>query len=113
MSMKRWMAVTENGDLINESDINWSLISEKVCKLVMYSDGQTITLPENMSYIQGKSACAAFSSGKVEVLSRYIGFRIGNKIVKVRVCENTNNISVEVEDDPNYISDTERSKDSD
>jgi len=106
--MKRWEAKGKNGDVITEDDINWDLVKDKVSSLQLVNDDQIIRLPNNAEYIQGKSASAFLGSGKVTIESRYIGFRLGNNIVKIRIDEKTNNINIEVEDDPNYISDPER-----
>ena len=101
--MKRWEATAKNGDKITEDDLNWDLVKDKVNTLSLNNNGQIITLPENMEYIQGKSACAPLGGGKVEILSRYIGIKVGNNIVKVRVDEKTNDISIEVTDEPNHL----------
>jgi hypothetical protein len=101
--MKRWEATAENGDEITEDDLNWELVKNKVNSLSLNNNGQIITLPKNMKYIQGKSARASVGGGKVEILSSYIGLKLGNNIVKVRVDEKTNNISIEVTDEPNNL----------
>ena len=95
--MKQWKATGLNSEEIKESDINWDLVKDKVSSLSLDNNGQLITLPENMKYIQGKSACANLGSNKVEICSRYIGFVLGNSIIKLRVDEKTNNISIEIE----------------
>jgi hypothetical protein len=59
-----------------------------------------------MEYVQGKTASAFLNSDKIKIESRYIGIVLGNNIVKVRVNEKTNDISIEVENDPNHISDS-------
>jgi putative transposon-encoded protein len=101
--MKRWEATGNNSDNINEDDINWDLVKDKVKSLQLNNNGQIIRLPDNMEYVQGKTASAFINSGKVQIESRYVGVKIGNNIVKIRVDERTNDISIEVEDDPNYI----------
>ena len=104
--MKQWKALGINSEEIHENDINWDLVKDKVSTLSLDNDGQIISLPDNMEYIQGKSACANFGSGKVEVLSRYIGFTLGSNTITIRVDEKTNNISVEVKDDTNHLLDS-------
>ena len=101
--MKRWEAKAKNGDKITEDDINWELVKEEVVSLSLNNNGQIITLPDNMQYIQGKSACAPIGKGKVEILSRYIGFTYGTILVKVRVDEKNNDISIEVTDESNNL----------
>jgi hypothetical protein len=105
--MKRWEAITKNGDDVTEDDLNWELVKDKVNSLSLNNNGQIVTLPDNMEYIQGKSACASLGGGKVEVLSRYIGIRLGNNIVKVRVNEKTNDISIEVTNESNNLHSSE------
>mgnify|MGYP000979854258 CR=1 FL=1 len=96
--MKYWKATTSNGNTYTESDKkNWSEISKDVTQLELHVDGQTITLPKNMKYIQAKTACADIGSQNAEIQSRYIGIKLGNNIVRVRVDEKTNNISIEVD----------------
>jgi len=101
--MKRWEAVGKNDSEINEDDINWELVKNRVKSLQLNNNGQIIRLPDNMEYIQGKTASANLMGGKVQIESRYVGIKVGNNIVKIRVDEKTNDISIEVEDDPNYI----------
>ena len=111
--MKRWEAITKSNDEVTEDDINWDLVKNKVNSLSLYNNGQRIHLPENLEYVQGKSACASLGGGKVEILSRYIGFYLGNNIIKVRVNEKTNDISIEVTDGSNNIHNKRSKKDSD
>lgn len=108
MTKKKWEAIDKNGNKIDEDDINWDLVKDKVKSLSLNNNEQIISLPDNMEYVQGKTASAILGSGKIQVESRYIGLKIGNKVVKVRVNEQTNNISIEVEDEPNNISDPRR-----
>jgi len=101
--MKQWEA-KENNNLINESEINWELVKHRINELMFNNNNQIITLPKNMQYVQGKTACASIGSNKVTIESRYIGFILGNNIIKVRIDEKTNNISIEVENDSNNLS---------
>jgi len=101
--MKRWEAIDDHGNPVNEDEINWDLVKDRVSQLSLRVGEQTITLPKDMDYIQGKSASASLGSSQITVESRYIGLRIRNNIVKIRVDEKTNNISIEVENDPTYI----------
>ena len=104
--MKQWEGTDFNKEDVTEEEISWELFKSHAAHLRLDNDGQMISLPAEMEYVQGKSASANLGSSKITVLSRYIGFKIGNNIVKVRVDEQTNNISIEVENDPNHISDT-------
>ena len=98
---------------LTEDDINWELIKDKAKSLSLNNDGQIITLPKECEYIQGKTASAIIGANKINIESRFIGFSCGNKIVKIRVDEKTNNISVEVVDDPNHIHHSKPNKSSD
>lgn len=84
-----------------EEDIqnqNWTQMKDKVVSLELNNDGQIIKLPSNMpEYIQGKTASGDIISGKCSLESRYIGWKNGSNIVKIRVDEKTNNIKIEVE----------------
>ena len=95
--MKYWKAVLASGNTVVESDRpnEWDMIQDQVIELEMFVDGRTISLPKIADkYIQGKSAVGNFY-GQCEVISRYIGFVSRNTMVKVRVDEKTNNISIE------------------
>lgn len=93
------MATTTNKRLfIENQDVIWEDIKNDVVKLEFNNNGQIISLPTGMSeYIQAKTASADLGSKKVEIESRYLAFKLGNNIVRIRVDEKTNNISVEVE----------------
>ena len=96
--MKNWTAKTKSGKILNENEINWGKVDEEVISLSLNNDGQIITLPENAEkFIQGKTASTFMGTKKINIESRYIGFKVGNNIVKVRVDEKTNNISIELE----------------
>jgi len=97
--MKNWKATTKNGDRYSEGGIDtWDDIKNDVNKLEFNNNGQIISLPSGMEeYIQAKTASANLGSKTIQIESRYIGFKLGNNIVRIRVDEKTNNISVEVE----------------
>ena len=94
--MRQWESISNTGEIIKEEDINWNLVKDKVQSLSLNNNGQIISLPNNMKYIQGKTASATIGSNKVGIESRYIGIiKNGVKIV-IRVNEKTNDISLEV-----------------
>ena len=98
--MKKWKTILRDGTAVEEDtqNPNWPQIKDKVTSLELDNNGQIIKLPSNMSeYIQGKTACGDLFSGKCTLDSRFIGFKIGNNIVKIRVNEKTNNINIEIE----------------
>jgi hypothetical protein len=93
--MKRWESEI-NGEYVNEDDINWEFVKDKVDLLSLNINGQKISLPKGMEYIQGKTASAFIGSGNIDIESRYIGFyHKGEKII-IRVDEKTNNINIEI-----------------
>ena len=96
--MKYWRAITSDGNVYAEpGSTNWGEIESDVTELELHIGDQTISLPKNMKYTQAKTASADFNGKNVQIESRYIAFKLGNNIVRVRVDEKTNNISIEVE----------------
>ena len=49
-------------------------------------------------YNQAKTASSDLNGDNIKIESRYIEFGIRNSIVKVRVDEETNNISIEIKE---------------
>lgn len=94
-----WKAKLKDGQEVSEINTKWSDISQNVTELLLVTkNNQIITLPRNMSeYIQAKTASAEMGSNNVQIESRYVGFKLGNNTVRIRVNEKTNNISIEVE----------------
>jgi hypothetical protein len=86
----------EYGDLQGDK---WVDVRDKVVKLGMQTkDGRWIFLPRDMEeYVQAKTASSVVGSNHIEIESRYIGFKLGNNTIRVRVDEKTGNISIEVE----------------
>ena len=97
--MAIWKAKTKNNKEVSELDSSWTDIQDDIAELIMVTDShQIIKLPKNMEkYIQAKTASAELGTNVVEIESRYIGFKLGNNIVRIRVDEKTKNISVEVD----------------
>lgn len=97
--MNYWKAMTEGGEMHMEGSAKWEDIKDRVkaMSLTINANQQHITFPQGYEYIQAKTASADLSGENVQIESRYIGFKLGNNIVKVRVDEKTNNISIEVE----------------
>lgn len=94
--MKKWFGKDEYDHSVSECNTSWDGVSKILKSLSFDNNGQVIELPDNMQYIQGKTASASLSGGKATIISRYIGFVLGNNIVKIRVDEKSNNIKVEV-----------------
>lgn len=96
--MKKWIANTSKGE-ISEGEGDWTSIKDDIKLLRLELNGKTVSLPKDMKeYVQFKSASGDFSTGKIEVLSRVIGFKLGNNYIKLRVDEKTDDITVEVEE---------------
>lgn len=97
--MAMWKIRTKKGKLISENDAKWSEIKDDIDTMAMTTkDGKYIFLPPHMEkYIQFKSASANMDGGNVQLESRVIGFKLGNNTIRVRLDEETGNISIEVE----------------
>jgi len=106
---KFWRGYTKDGGIISEAlGAKWDECKNEIVKLELVllneivclkgeSNEQIISLPKGMDFIQGKTATGDFQTGKCEIESRYIGWKKGNSIVKIRVDEKTNNISLEID----------------
>jgi len=97
--MAIWKARTKDGKEVSELNSSWVDIQDDVTDLIMITNSnQIIKLPKNMeTYIQATTASAELGTTNIQIESRYIGFKLGNNIVRIRVDEKTQNISVEVE----------------
>ena len=94
--MKFWKAKLKNGEWTTENEQKWDNIKNEVIELQLCIDNQIISLPKNAdTYVQGKTASGNLSNGKVAIESRFIGTIFRNNIVKVRVNEQNNNITIE------------------
>jgi hypothetical protein len=96
--MAIWKAKTKDGKEVSELNSSWVDVQDNISELIMVTNShQVIKLPKNMEkYIQAKTASAELGSNNVEIESRYIGFKMRNNIIRIRVNEKTNNISVEI-----------------
>jgi hypothetical protein len=94
--MKFWTAITKDGKSITESNTPWEKAKDNIASLQLHNNGQTISLPPNMEYVQGKTASADLNGKNVVIESRYIGLKLGNNIVIIRVNEKTGDVSVEI-----------------
>jgi hypothetical protein len=91
-----WRGTTKNGDFVTEEQGSiWD--SQKMKSLELITENTVIKLPDNMEYVQAKTASADLGSGKVSIESRYIGFYHNNSKIIVRIDEKTGNISIEAE----------------
>jgi len=93
---KYWRGMTKDGGIVSEAlGAQWG--EHELTTLEFVLNDQRITLPKGHEYIQGKTASANLLSGECEIESRYIGVKLGNNIVKIRIDEKTNNISLEID----------------
>jgi len=93
---KFWFGQTKDNQQAQEFTIGWNDVKDEMVSLGLNNNRQIIELPMNMEYVQGKTASASLSGGPSTVESRFIGFILGNNIVRIRVNEKTNNIKIEV-----------------
>jgi hypothetical protein len=94
---KYWRATTKDGGFVSESlGSNWNQVSKNITSLELVTDDYVISLPENMEYIQAKTASADLGGGNLDIESRYIGVKLGDHNVIVRVDEKSGNISLEI-----------------
>ncbi len=94
--MKKWIGITTTGP-VDEETHKWNDIKKDLIGLSFVNNSQIIRLPDNMKYIQGKTASAFVGSNNCEIESRYIGYIIGNTIHKIRINEKTSNVTIETE----------------
>ena len=97
--MNYWVATLKDGKKITENEAKWFDIKDQVMNLSLFlTDGIKLTLPKNMEeYIQAKTASANLDGSNIQIESRYIGFKLGNNTVRVRVSESTSNIEIEID----------------
>ena len=94
-----WSVITKSGETKTENTCQWSEVEKNIEELSLYipDNKQKITLPKGFEYIQAKTASADLNGSNTTIESRYLGLKFGNNIVKIRVNEKNNNISIEVE----------------
>jgi hypothetical protein len=94
-----WKARLKNGTEISELNSKWDDVKNDVVELLLITnDNKIVYLPKNMeSYNQFKSASCSMGGNDMQIESRVIGFKLGNKMVNIRVNEKNGNINVEIE----------------
>ena len=95
--MKYWYGHNKSGEVIREQDTSWEDAQGQLIDFYFNNNGQTIELPKNKEYIQGKTASATMGTGEVQIESRFFGWKKGNNIVKIRIDEKSNSIKIDVE----------------
>jgi len=95
--MRKYTIKDKNGNAFEEDKIKWKDFENNISELSLNNNGQIISLPKNMEkYYQAKTASADLNGSNIQIESRYIGLKLGNNIVRIRVDEKTNNISLEI-----------------
>jgi len=94
-----WKAKTKDGKEVSELNTKWDDVKDNIAELLLITrDNKIIYLPRNMeSYVQFKTASAELGQKNIQIESRVVGFKVGNNIVKIRINEKTENITVEVD----------------
>jgi hypothetical protein len=95
-----WKATLDDGTTATEeSGTPWGLISQRVRGLGFVHQGVEFSLPLGQKeYLQAKSAAAPLCGGKVQIESRWIGFRTQDgKVFRLRFHEASGNVSVETD----------------
>ena len=98
--MAMWKAKTKDGKEVSELDTKWNDVKNNISELLMITnDGRIICLPKNLpEYVQFKTASAELgNNSNIQIESRVIAGKIGNNIVKIRVNEKTNNITMDID----------------
>lgn len=94
---KFWRGETKDGKFASEKlGTSWQEICTELKKLELVIEDKVIELPEGLEYIQAKTCGADLLTGECEIESRYIGFKLGNNNIIIRVDENSGNIKVEI-----------------
>jgi len=95
-----WFAGLADGLFLKEGEDDWDDVVEQMGKVVtvgLVKDGRIFSLPPgHREYIQAKSATAVLGSNEVQVLSRYVGYRQGSQVIRIRVMEDTNDVTLEI-----------------
>ena len=94
-----WKAKTKDGQEVSELTTKWDDVKDNISELLLITkNNQIIYLPRGLEkYIQFKTASCSLGANDMQIESRTIGFKLGDKTVKIRVEEKTNNINMEVE----------------
>ena len=91
--------MTKDDQILTELNSKWEDISNiKELSFVIEENGkkQIIRLPSGMdAYSQAKTASMVVGSKRVQIESRYIQYTHRNITIRVRIEEQTNNISIE------------------
>lgn len=102
--MRMWIGKI-NEEVVSEQTHKWTEVKDKLTELSFVNEGQVISLPKNLNYVQGKTASTIMGSeectieGECTIESRYIGYIIGNIKTLIRINELNNNTTIEITND--------------
>jgi len=92
-----WRGTTKDGKFVTEAQgAKWDDYATDMQSLELVIGNRVIKLPKGMEYVQAKTCGASLMDGNCEIESRYIGAKIGNNTVLIRVNEKTENINIEI-----------------
>ena len=93
-----WKARLKNGTDASELNSKWDDVKNDVVELLLITnDNKIIYLPKNMiGYTQFKTASVSIGGNDMQIESRVVGFKLGEKAVNIRVNEKTGNINIEI-----------------
>jgi hypothetical protein len=92
-----WKAKLKNQKEVSELNTKWDDVKSDVVELLLITnDNKIVYLPKNLEYTQFKSASCSMGGNDIQIESRTIGFKMGDKTVNIRVNEKNGNINVEI-----------------
>lgn len=96
--MTKWIAILNDNSEIKEGEKQWNEIQNEVKYLYFDYNGQKVLPPKNCPpYHQATTASAPLGGGDITIESRYISYIVGNNTMRIRIDENSNKISIEVD----------------
>ena len=92
-----WKAKLKDGTEISELNSKWEDIKNNIIELLLITnDNKVVYLPKNLEYTQFKTASISMGGNDMQIESRVVGFKMGDKTVNIRVNEKNGNINVEI-----------------
>jgi hypothetical protein len=98
--MAYWKIKTKDNREVSEQDgIVWKNVKDNIQQLMFVTDdNKVIEMPPNMEeYFQAKTASITLGTNDFNIESRFVGFKLGNNMIKLRIDEKTKNIFVEID----------------
>jgi hypothetical protein len=100
-----WEAILTDGSIVNETNCRWIEVKARIVELRFRDGAKTYILPRGMDeYLQAKSASAPLGQpdAQAQVESRWIGFRKGSHLVRLRFFDRQDRILLEEESRPDH-----------